>query len=125
MRNDGTKHHADITLKQYQRAVWEYLMEHCEVEADGTFFVKFHVRKRSVLEGHIISRWQGHHREDPRAKEALGDRLQYKARMKAEAKGRYEARKEESRKRMRRRLFWQRIFKPLQRLAVRSGLFHS
>lgn len=121
MQNHGWKDHRDITLKQYQQALWDYFMEHCEVEPDGSFFVKFHIRKKTQHEGHVIARWQGHHREDPRAKEALGDRRQYRMQMKAEARGRYEAMKEVSRQRQRRRLFWQRLFRPFRRfLSVRK-----
>lgn len=64
-------------IKGYQEAVWDFLMEHCEVLDSGALFIKFHTDGRQNLENRILSRWKyNYHREDPKAKEemALGKR---------------------------------------------------
>lgn len=57
----------DEKLKSYQDAVWDYILEHCDVTANGSFFVKFHTDSRATFERHIKARWKyGYHRKDER-----------------------------------------------------------
>lgn len=56
-------------IKGYQEAVWDFLMEHCEVLESGAIFIKFHTDGRQNFENRILSRWKyNYHREDPKAK---------------------------------------------------------
>jgi len=67
-------------IKGYQDAVWDFLMEHCEVLDSGAIFVKFHTDGRHNFENRILSRWKyNYHREDPKAKNelALSKRKEY------------------------------------------------
>lgn len=57
------------TLEEYKQAVWDYMIEHCEISESGAYFVRFHMSKRSKFEGHILNRWEGYHREDVNAKQ--------------------------------------------------------
>jgi hypothetical protein len=57
-------------LRGYQDAVWAYLLEHCDIEPNGTLFVKFHTKGRSTFENHIVGRWRyGYHRGNPKLRE--------------------------------------------------------
>ena len=58
-------------IASYKDAVWAYILEHCDIEDNGTLFVKFHCKGRGSFENHIVGRWKyGYHRGDPRAREA-------------------------------------------------------
>lgn len=63
-----TKHtKPDDQLKTYRDAVWDYLLEHCDITQNGSFFVKFHTRDRATFEKHVFARWKyGYHRVDDR-----------------------------------------------------------
>ena len=61
-----------LTVKKYQDAVWDYIMEHCDITESGIYFVKFHTKNRKQFEGHIFNRVDGYHREDPISKEVAG-----------------------------------------------------
>lgn len=56
-------------LEIWKDAVWDYLLEHCDVMEGGKIFVKFHSDSRYKFECRIRSRIQGYHRGDPRATE--------------------------------------------------------
>lgn len=59
-------------IKGYQEAVWDFLMEHCEVLDSGAIFIKFHTDSRHNFENRVLSRWKyNYHREDPKAKNDL------------------------------------------------------
>lgn len=61
-------------IKGYQEAVWDFLMEHCEVLDSGAVFIKFHTDGRHNFENRILSRWKyNYHREDPKAKIELAN----------------------------------------------------
>lgn len=68
--------------EQYKHAIWDYIMEHSEIEENGTIFVKFHVTTKSKFFGHIIARVNGYHRENPDKKylKALAKQNQHKQR---------------------------------------------
>lgn len=69
-QNHDYKYTTDI--KGYQEAVWDFLMEHCEVLDSGAIFIKFHTDGRHNFENRILSRWKyNYHREDPKAKGEL------------------------------------------------------
>lgn len=58
---------ADDQLQTYRDAVWDYLLEHCDITQNGSFFVKFHARDRASFEKHVFARWKyGYHRVDDR-----------------------------------------------------------
>ena len=57
----------DEKLKSYQDAVWDYILEHCDITERGSYFVKFHTDSRATFEKHIRARWKhGYHRKDER-----------------------------------------------------------
>lgn len=59
------------TIETWKDALWDFVLEHCELERNGAIFVKFHTSGRRDLEKRIRARWKyGYHREDVRAKEA-------------------------------------------------------
>ena len=58
-------------LETYQDAVWDFLLEHCDITRGGALFIKFHTDGRKDFERRIRARWKyNYHREDVRAKEA-------------------------------------------------------
>ena len=59
-------------LQDYQQAVWDYVLEHCEITQSGVYFIKFHTKNKKQFEGHIFNRLDGYHREDPIEKEVTG-----------------------------------------------------
>lgn len=91
------------TTEKYKQAVWDFLLEHCDVLDSGTLFVKFHTRGRLDFEKRVKARWlYNYHREDVRAKEAKADGLnaERKAR-KLEKKKRYERNKQRGARKLR------------------------
>lgn len=59
-------------LETWKQALWDFILEHCEITGRGSIFVKFHTSGRADLEKRIRARWKyGYHREDVRAKEAV------------------------------------------------------
>ena len=64
-------------IDEWKQALWDFILEHCEVTQNGSLFVKFHTSGRNDLEKRIRARWKyGYHREDVRAKEAGKDERQ-------------------------------------------------
>lgn len=64
----------DEDLETWKQALWDFILEHCEITGRGSIFVKFHTSGRADLEKRIRARWKyGYHREDVRAKEAVKD----------------------------------------------------
>lgn len=58
-------------LEQYQDAVWDFVLEHCDVTERGSYFVKFHTTGRKELERRIRARSKyGYHRYDERHQES-------------------------------------------------------
>lgn len=57
-----------LTTQQLEDAIWDYIMEHSDVTHNGTIFVKFHVTTKKKFFGHVISRANGYHRENPDTK---------------------------------------------------------
>lgn len=54
-------------LESYKDAVWDFILEHCDLTERGSFFVKFHVSDRRNFENRIKARWKyGYHRIDDR-----------------------------------------------------------
>lgn len=68
----------DTQLKDYKQAVWEYMMEHCEITKSGAYFIKFHTNNKRQFEDHVTARLSGYHREDPIEKEVTGIAKQIK-----------------------------------------------
>jgi hypothetical protein len=55
-------------LETYKDAVWDYMLEHCDITESGSFFVKFHTSGRVAFEKHIKGRWKyNYHRKDERS----------------------------------------------------------
>jgi len=62
-------HHTKLNteLESYKDAVWDYMLEHCDVTSRGSFFVKFHTSGRVEFQKHIRGRWKyNYHRKDER-----------------------------------------------------------
>lgn len=55
-------------IQQYKDAVWDFLLEHCDVLPSGSLFFKFHAKGRMDIEKRIYARQKGYHREDVKAK---------------------------------------------------------
>ena len=56
-------------LTTYKQAVWDFLLEHCDITPNGALFVKFHASSRANIEKRIKARWKyKYHREDVREK---------------------------------------------------------
>lgn len=49
---------------EYRHAVWDFILEHCDIEKSGALFIKFHASNRKDFERRIHSRIKGYHRED-------------------------------------------------------------
>jgi len=57
-------------IREYQDAVWAFIVEHCDITESGKFFVKFHADHRKNFENRVWGRYKyGYHREDWKAKQ--------------------------------------------------------
>lgn len=55
------------SLKEYQNAVWDFLIEHSDITERGSLFVKFHTTGRQNFEKRVLARAvHNYHRDDPR-----------------------------------------------------------
>lgn len=92
---DPSKYRYTPDIFGWQDAVWDYFMEHCDIEPGGTFFIKFHSDSRQEFMNHVRSRWKhNYHRDDPREKHAQALRLKEEhMKEKAEAKARWKENK--------------------------------
>lgn len=69
----------------YRKAVWDYVLEHSDLQASGVLFIKFHTDSRIEFEKHVRARMHwGYHRGDPNATEAEMLRRQQRAKEVAE-----------------------------------------
>ncbi len=58
------KHYTN-DVKGYRDAVWDFLLEHCEITDTGSYFFKFHGSGRKNFEKRIHARFKySYHRED-------------------------------------------------------------
>lgn len=56
-------------IDAYKDAVWDYILEHCDITDNGSYFVKFHTKTRRDFEKHVYARYKyGYHRIDERSK---------------------------------------------------------
>jgi hypothetical protein len=62
-----------ITKQQYSQAVWDFMLEHCDLMDSGALFVKFHMSNRDDFEKRVRSRVYGYHRNDVVAKQREAD----------------------------------------------------
>ena len=54
-------------LKTYKQAVWDFILEHCDITDEGSHFVKFHIKNRRNFENRVKARWKyDYHRKDTR-----------------------------------------------------------
>lgn len=61
-------------LEAFKDALWDFILEHSDIERSGSFFTKFHSDGRANIERRIMARAKyGYHREDPREKERLAE----------------------------------------------------
>lgn len=99
-------------FREYQDAVWDFVMEHCDVLDSGSLFVKFHVKGRDNFENRILSRWRyGYHREDPKAKQiVVEEKKAENARIRKEKRKLYAKNRRKGRRLllMRKLMFWKR-----------------
>lgn len=88
------------TIEAWKDALWDFVLEHCEIEPNGSIFVKFHMSGRRDLEKRIRARWKyGYHREDVVEKEARKNVAQEVHRqVKAFKRERYEKEKKRRRR---------------------------
>lgn len=60
-------HMQSPSTDEYKQAVWDFLMEHCDITDRGSFFVKFHTSGRFDFEKRVNARLKyGYHRVDER-----------------------------------------------------------
>ena len=98
MGNPGPyKYNPDIN--GYKEAVWDFLMEHCDVLPRGSFFVKFYVKDRHHFENRVIGRWKhNYHRGDPKERPMLSAKIREQLEEKKDqVREKHERRKEERR----------------------------
>lgn len=63
-------------IQGYQKAVWDFLLEHSEVLPSGATFIKFHTSGKDNFQKRVFARWQyGYHREDVEKKGAEQENL--------------------------------------------------
>lgn len=94
------KYNPDIN--GYKQAVWDFMMEHCDVLGGGSFFVKFYVKDRRHFENRVIGRWKhNYHRGDPNERPMLSEKIRKELTEKREAK-----RDERDRRKAERRSDW-------------------
>ena len=87
--------------QKYKDAVWEFLLEHCDITQGGSYFVKFHTPSRANFEKRVYAREKfGYHREDVVAKQqkALNQKQSFETK-KEEKKLKWERLKKESQER--------------------------
>lgn len=126
----------DAEISAWKDAVWDYLLEHCDITDSGALFVKFHTSGRISFEKHVRARMvHNYHREDPRKKEELhlqkqvahkeektAKKMKYKedkkARLEAQALIKREMKKVERRNKMRRlaRSVWTFVITPFKKM---------
>lgn len=58
-----------MTINEYKKAVWDFLLEHSDITDSGALFIKFHCDDRKNLEKRIIARHNGYHRNNVIEKE--------------------------------------------------------
>lgn len=62
------KNTKDKDWQEYKDAVWNYMLEHCDITENGAFFVKFHTKSKKEFEKHVKARWiYGYERVDERS----------------------------------------------------------
>ena len=52
-------------IKVYIDAVWDFIIEHCDLTKEGSYFVKFHTENKKEFNRRILARIKGYHRGDP------------------------------------------------------------
>lgn len=63
-------------IQGYQKAVWDFLLEHSDVKESGAIFVKFHTSGKDNFEKRVLARWHyGYHRENTDEKGAKQEEL--------------------------------------------------
>lgn len=89
--------------QRYKDAVWEFLLEHCDITQGGSYFVKFHTSSRANFEKRVYAREKfGYHREDVVAKQQKATNTKDEFLQKKEEKAkRWEQTKKESQERQR------------------------
>lgn len=70
-----TKEQEEV-LKEYKQAVWDYLIEHSDLQKSGALFVKFHTTDKGKFFRGINARFtHKYHRGDYKAREDEQERL--------------------------------------------------
>lgn len=62
MRENEYIYTPDIT--GYKKAVWDFLLEHCDMLPSGALFVKFHIDSRHTFENRVLGRWKHNYHRD-------------------------------------------------------------
>lgn len=105
-------------IQGYQKAVWDFLLEHSEVQDSGALFIKFHTSGKDNFEKRVLSRWHyGYHRENVEEKEQKHQDLRkIHTERKIEKELRWETYKEQKRRAYKRKVRKEKIKKALQPL---------
>lgn len=74
------------TLEKYKEAVWDFMLEHCDITPNGSIFVKFHCDHRLNFEKRIHARIRGYHRTDVKARQEHIDTVRNDAKAEKEMK---------------------------------------
>lgn len=62
-------------LEKYKTAVWDFMLEHCDIQKSGAFFIKFHCDGQKNFENRIAARLRGYHRTDVVARRAEAEQV--------------------------------------------------
>jgi hypothetical protein len=71
-------HKTPENLKKWKQAVWEFMLEHCDIQQSGALFIKFHCDDRKNFENRVFARLKGYHRTDVAERQCEVDELRDK-----------------------------------------------
>lgn len=114
-------------IQGYQQAVWDFMLEHSDVQESGAMFIKFHTSGRDNFQKRVFARWQyGYHRENVTEKDQkqIDLRTEYTQR-KIDKEVRWETYKQERKRHYQRQIRKEKIKAYLQPfLRIVRALFH-
>lgn len=85
----------------HKDAVWDFLLEHCDITEGGSMFVKFHTSGRADFEKRIRARMNGYSRPDLRTLETTEDKKKRQERTREAHQKRKEQKRQKEKERRR------------------------
>ena len=108
-------------IQGYKQAVWDFMLEHSDVQESGAMFIKFHTSGKDNFQKRVFARWQyGYHRENVTEKDQkqIDLRTEYTQR-KIDKEVRWETYKQERKRHYQRQIRKEKIkayLRPLLRI---------